>query len=96
MPRIYAAVEQRMRAAGLERHDITVHRDFENLRRNTMATVRTRKDVWKLPSSDETLLWYGRAVAEMKKRPFYGSDQLAISGGHSRLQTRLRSACQPR
>jgi tyrosinase len=35
-----------------------------------MATVRTRKDAWKLSSSDETLLWYGRAVAEMRKRPF--------------------------
>jgi tyrosinase len=31
--------------------------------------MRTRKDVWNLPAQDETLLWYGRAVAEMQQLP---------------------------
>ena len=32
---------------------------------------RTRRDVWKLGSDwDETLLWYARAVKELRRRPF--------------------------
>jgi tyrosinase len=35
-----------------------------------MATsVRTRKDVYKLASTDATLDWYARAIGEMSKRP---------------------------
>jgi tyrosinase len=30
--------------------------------------MRTRKDVWKLPAADQTLLWYARAIAIMKTR----------------------------
>lgn len=30
--------------------------------------IRTRKDVLNLPSGDDTLLWYGKAVAEMQKK----------------------------
>ena len=33
------------------------------------STVRIRRDVWKLPAGDATLEWYGKAVAELKKRP---------------------------
>jgi tyrosinase len=33
------------------------------------APPRVRKDVYKLGSGDRTLEWYGRAIAEMKKRP---------------------------
>lgn len=31
--------------------------------------MRTRKDIWKLPASDQTLVWYARGIAEMQKRP---------------------------
>lgn len=31
--------------------------------------VRVRRDVWKLPEWDPVLLWYARAIAEMKTRP---------------------------
>ncbi|MBX3210943.1 MAG: tyrosinase family protein [Labilithrix sp.] len=31
--------------------------------------MRVRKSVWGLASGDETLYWYGRAVAEMRRRP---------------------------
>jgi tyrosinase len=31
-------------------------------------TVRTRKDVWKLPAWDPILLWYARAIAAMQAR----------------------------
>jgi tyrosinase len=36
-----------------------------------MATspVRVRKDVYKLPSTDKTLDWYGKAINELAKRP---------------------------
>ena len=32
-----------------------------------MAVVR--RNVWNLPPGDQTLLWYGRAIGEMQKRP---------------------------
>lgn len=31
--------------------------------------ARIRKDVWKLADWDQVLLWYARAIAEMKRRP---------------------------
>ena len=31
--------------------------------------MRTRKDAWKIPATDQTLVWYAKAIAEMKKRP---------------------------
>jgi tyrosinase len=31
--------------------------------------ARIRRNVWKLPSGDQTLVWYGRAIGEMQKRP---------------------------
>ncbi len=31
--------------------------------------VRMRRNVWKLPADDETLLWYARAVGQMQSRP---------------------------
>src|SRR4051794_33833585 len=31
--------------------------------------ANTRRNVWKLPAGDDTLLWYGRAINEMRKRP---------------------------
>lgn len=31
--------------------------------------MRVRKNVYQLPAGDDTLLWYGRAVAAMKQRP---------------------------
>ena len=31
--------------------------------------MRTRRDIWKLPASDQTLEWYARGIAEMQKRP---------------------------
>jgi tyrosinase len=34
-----------------------------------MAEARVRKDVWKLDRWDPILLWYARAIAEMKTRP---------------------------
>jgi tyrosinase len=30
--------------------------------------MRTRKDVWKLPAGDDTLLWYAKAIGVMKTR----------------------------
>ena len=30
--------------------------------------MKTRKDVYQLPSGDQTLAWYAKAVAEMKTR----------------------------
>lgn len=30
--------------------------------------MRVRKNVWRLPAGDQTLLWYGKAVAAMKER----------------------------
>ena len=33
-----------------------------------VAPVRVRKDVYKLAAGDKTLEWYGKAIAEMKKR----------------------------
>jgi len=45
---------------------------------------RTRKDIWKLSSTDDTLKWYARAVAVMQKRPITDSTswryQAAIHG----------------
>ena len=35
----------------------------------TGQTVRTRKDALKMDLWDPALLWYARAVGEMKKRP---------------------------
>jgi len=32
-------------------------------------TTRTRRNVHQLPQDDKTLIWYARAVAEMRKRP---------------------------
>jgi tyrosinase len=34
-----------------------------------LGPVRVRKDVWRLAAGDKTLEWYGKAIAEMKKRP---------------------------
>ena len=31
--------------------------------------MRTRKDAWKLPATDQILVWYAKAIAEMQKRP---------------------------
>src|SRR5690242_2937381 len=31
--------------------------------------ARIRRNVLQLPSGDQTLLWYGRAIGEMRKRP---------------------------
>ena len=31
--------------------------------------IRERKNVYMLPNGDQTLEWYARAVAEMRKRP---------------------------
>jgi len=33
------------------------------------GTLRTRRDVWKLPAGDQTLDWYGKAVAQLKTKP---------------------------
>lgn len=35
----------------------------------SIPPTRIRKDVYRLPSGDRTLEWYGRAIAEMKRRP---------------------------
>lgn len=49
-----------------------------------IAPVRIRKDVYRLPTGDKTLEWYGKAVAEMKKRkikdPTSWGYQAAIHG----------------
>ena len=31
--------------------------------------MRTRKDIWRLPAADQTLVWYARGIADMQKRP---------------------------
>lgn len=36
---------------------------------DTEQTIRTRRDVWNLNEWDDVLLWYARAVAEMRTRP---------------------------
>jgi len=36
---------------------------------DTGSQVRVRKDVWRLPAGDETLLWFARAVDSMQQRP---------------------------
>ncbi len=42
--------------------------DYISRNLNTLF-MRERKDVYKLPAGDKTLEWYGKAVAEMRKRP---------------------------
>lgn len=34
-----------------------------------MTVLRMRKDVWRLAETDDTLLWYARAIARMQSRP---------------------------
>ena len=51
--------------------------------------MRTRRDVWKLPSSDKTLFWYGVAVSEMQNRlfanPLSWIFQAAVHGYQAKL-----------
>jgi tyrosinase len=34
------------------------------------ASIRTRRDVWKIPANDTTLEWYAKAVAALWDKPF--------------------------
>jgi tyrosinase len=35
-----------------------------------LASIRTRRDVWKLPANDTTLEWYAKAIAALWDKPF--------------------------
>ena len=54
-----------------------------------VAPVRVRKDVYKLAAGDKTLEWYGKAIAEMKKRPIKDPTSWRYQGaihGYSRSE----------